>query len=493
MVEKEYGEGWSVDLPNKMLTSEQYTCSREVIRHCHWLSDTFKYLRNCTYLLATLFPSLGRHCCVRSWSCIDNGFEVPPQVIIVQYIVIRGARRPADRSCIVYPPVRDTIPTDHINRCTSERFKSGQVSHTLTTEIRNEPRDKFDVLYCAMSLCKICKSEEKESSDVLECSAEVIGCICEDDAVFWLSSHFLLPLSRRLAGEADDFREFARILGPSAQRGILRKFLGDVQQPYKYKPQLDCRQSFAEAIWLNEVDKVECGEGHTTAEDCETMANEVFVKCEWTRGHPRWLMGWSDSGPWTLCIDLEYPIPVKPIWPSLLCPREASLPNLPDGYKSEFLWLRRNRRAGETGDARENSPTSDIVPHDSNIQRIGSDPTGNRTRFALGWSHSSAMRCDALRGAVANQDEANSVAARRRQLRCAKFLRCDCRRQPATEKKKKKKNKNKYSSSQPNASHYCGSSLSIEKGEQQLSSRRVRKRRASEDELHVCCRVARRP
>ncbi|KAJ8890618.1 hypothetical protein PR048_010127 [Dryococelus australis] len=66
---------------------------------------------------------------------------------------------------------------------------------------------------------------------------------------------------------------------------------------------------------------------------------------------------------------------------------------------------------------------------------------------------STIVRCDALRRAVANQDEADSVAVRWRRVRCAKFLSCDCRLQPATEKK------NKYSSSQPNASHYCGASF----------------------------------
>ncbi|KAJ8874479.1 hypothetical protein PR048_025339 [Dryococelus australis] len=41
--------------------------------------------------------------------------------------------------------------------------------------------------------------------------------------------------------------------------------------------------------------------------------------------------------------------------------------------------------------------------------------------------------------ACTNQDEADSVAARQRRVCCVKFLCCDCRRQPATEKKKKDK------------------------------------------------------
>ncbi|KAJ8872673.1 hypothetical protein PR048_026284 [Dryococelus australis] len=38
--------------------------------------------------------------------------------------------------------------------------------------------------------------------------------------------------------------------------------------------------------------------------------------------------------------------------------------------------------AGETGDPRENPPTSGIVRHDSDMRKSGSDPTGNRIRFA---------------------------------------------------------------------------------------------------------------
>ncbi|KAJ8888407.1 hypothetical protein PR048_007897 [Dryococelus australis] len=44
---------------------------------------------------------------------------------------------------------------------------------------------------------------------------------------------------------------------------------------------------------------------------------------------------------------------------------------------------RRNERAGEMGDPRENPLTSGIVRHDSHMRKPGSDPTGNRTRFAF--------------------------------------------------------------------------------------------------------------
>ncbi|KAJ8882773.1 hypothetical protein PR048_014587 [Dryococelus australis] len=59
----------------------------------------------------------------------------------------------------------------------------------------------------------------------------------------------------------------------------------------------------------------------------------------------------SDSGPRILCIDLAYPMPIKPKWLPLLCPREASFPYLPDRQKTDFLWLvyasgRRSRRDG---------------------------------------------------------------------------------------------------------------------------------------------------
>ncbi|KAJ8876293.1 hypothetical protein PR048_024203 [Dryococelus australis] len=44
---------------------------------------------------------------------------------------------------------------------------------------------------------------------------------------------------------------------------------------------------------------------------------------------------------------------------------------------------RRNARAGETGDLRENPPTSGIVRQDSYVQTFGSDLAGNRTWFTL--------------------------------------------------------------------------------------------------------------
>ncbi|KAJ8890903.1 hypothetical protein PR048_010412 [Dryococelus australis] len=43
----------------------------------------------------------------------------------------------------------------------------------------------------------------------------------------------------------------------------------------------------------------------------------------------------------------------------------------------------RNARVGVTGDPRENPPTSGFVRHDSHMRESGSDPAGNRTRFAL--------------------------------------------------------------------------------------------------------------
>ncbi|KAJ8871800.1 hypothetical protein PR048_028140 [Dryococelus australis] len=42
----------------------------------------------------------------------------------------------------------------------------------------------------------------------------------------------------------------------------------------------------------------------------------------------------------------------------------------------------RNERAGETGDTRENPPTSVIVRDDSRMRKSGSEPAGDRTRFA---------------------------------------------------------------------------------------------------------------
>ncbi|KAJ8871246.1 hypothetical protein PR048_027552 [Dryococelus australis] len=45
---------------------------------------------------------------------------------------------------------------------------------------------------------------------------------------------------------------------------------------------------------------------------------------------------------------------------------------------------RRNERAGETGDPRENPPNSRIVRHDSHMRKSGSDPAGDLTGFV--WS-----------------------------------------------------------------------------------------------------------
>ncbi|KAJ8898281.1 hypothetical protein PR048_003641 [Dryococelus australis] len=44
---------------------------------------------------------------------------------------------------------------------------------------------------------------------------------------------------------------------------------------------------------------------------------------------------------------------------------------------------RRNESTGETGFPRQNPPTSGIVRHDSPMRKSGSDPAGDRTRFAL--------------------------------------------------------------------------------------------------------------
>ncbi|KAJ8875426.1 hypothetical protein PR048_023321 [Dryococelus australis] len=53
-------------------------------------------------------------------------------------------------------------------------------------------------------------------------------------------------------------------------------------------------------------------------------------------------------------------------------------------YYSLTLWGQgMSERVGETGDPRENSPTSGIVRHDSHTRKSGSYPAGNRTRFAL--------------------------------------------------------------------------------------------------------------
>ncbi|KAJ8869900.1 hypothetical protein PR048_028909 [Dryococelus australis] len=64
------------------------------------------------------------------------------------------------------------------------------------------------------------------------------------------------------------------------------------------------------------------------------------------------------------------------------------------GVGVEWRDLRRNARAGETGDPRENPPTNAIVRHDSHIRKSGCDPAGNRaglsdpyiTAAPLSWS-----------------------------------------------------------------------------------------------------------
>ncbi|KAJ8888577.1 hypothetical protein PR048_008069 [Dryococelus australis] len=42
---------------------------------------------------------------------------------------------------------------------------------------------------------------------------------------------------------------------------------------------------------------------------------------------------------------------------------------------------RMNERAGETGDPRDDPPTSGIIRHNSHMRKSGSEPVGNRTRF----------------------------------------------------------------------------------------------------------------
>ncbi|KAJ8867578.1 hypothetical protein PR048_031380 [Dryococelus australis] len=49
-----------------------------------------------------------------------------------------------------------------------------------------------------------------------------------------------------------------------------------------------------------------------------------------------------------------------------------------------------NARAWETGDPRENPPTSDVVRHD--VRKSGSDPSGNRTRFASRRNYNPQLR-----------------------------------------------------------------------------------------------------
>ncbi|KAJ8874117.1 hypothetical protein PR048_024958 [Dryococelus australis] len=50
--------------------------------------------------------------------------------------------------------------------------------------------------------------------------------------------------------------------------------------------------------------------------------------------------------------------------------------------RATFMEQRWNGRAGETGDLRENTPTSGIVRHDSHMRKYVSGSKGNRTRFA---------------------------------------------------------------------------------------------------------------
>ncbi|KAJ8874552.1 hypothetical protein PR048_025415 [Dryococelus australis] len=52
-------------------------------------------------------------------------------------------------------------------------------------------------------------------------------------------------------------------------------------------------------------------------------------------------------------------------------------------YRSLFRARTGTKGRGKTGDLRENPPTSAIVRHDSHLRESGSDPAGDRTRFAL--------------------------------------------------------------------------------------------------------------
>ncbi|KAJ8880610.1 hypothetical protein PR048_017080 [Dryococelus australis] len=65
----------------------------------------------------------------------------------------------------------------------------------------------------------------------------------------------------------------------------------------------------------------------------------------------------------------------------LHCGDVASSQVAPQRFDEASMEQRRNERAGETGDLRENPPTSGIVRHDSHMRKSGSDPAGNRTRF----------------------------------------------------------------------------------------------------------------
>ncbi|KAJ8870387.1 hypothetical protein PR048_029408 [Dryococelus australis] len=50
--------------------------------------------------------------------------------------------------------------------------------------------------------------------------------------------------------------------------------------------------------------------------------------------------------------------------------------------KGVSMEQRRNARVREAGEPRENPSTNDIVRHDLHMRKSGSDPAGNRTRFA---------------------------------------------------------------------------------------------------------------
>ncbi|KAJ8897822.1 hypothetical protein PR048_003175 [Dryococelus australis] len=93
--------------------------------------------------------------------------------------------------------------------------------------------------------------------------------------------------------------------------------------------------------------------------------------------------------------------------PRPLPPREEeqnSFPLVGSARNSEVLRggegmeQRRNERAGETGDSRENPLTSGIVRHDPHMRKSGRDPNGNRIRFAwvakLVWEMLWKQECD---------------------------------------------------------------------------------------------------
>ncbi|KAJ8877599.1 hypothetical protein PR048_022054 [Dryococelus australis] len=65
-------------------------------------------------------------------------------------------------------------------------------------------------------------------------------------------------------------------------------------------------------------------------------------------------------------------------------------PPFPGGWTEVSMEQRRNSRAGETGDPRENPSTSGIIQPDSHMRESGCSPTVNRTRFAFSTHYTTA-------------------------------------------------------------------------------------------------------